>query len=524
MAEFDLAAFERAFRALPSSFKGPGGVAGVVKDGQVIMREAWGYADLATRRPMTTGTLMPICSISKQFTCAVLLDVIGDPARLDGKVRDHLPNFQGKRPGITELCNNQSGLRDYWALTVLHGAAAEGVFGAEDAKTLFARMRTTHFDPGSHYSYSNGNFRILSDLIEDHAGRSLGELYAERIFDPAKMQTAAFTPDTGNFPESAVGYEGNDTVGYFPATNRIYWSGDAGISAALDDMLAWECFIDGTRDDADALYSRLSAPQHFADGTPSRYGFGLSHEMIGDVPISGHGGALRGFRCRRLYAPSERLSVVVMFNHQADAHAASLSLMETALGCGKPKTVPNGQLGNKGSGLLGHYIDPGTNLALRVSAAGNGAIEAQFAVSPETLTPDADGVARNASMTLIQDGDAIRMERPGENLRTTLTRISGVAENDITGRFHSAELDAWLDIASTGNATYGGFEGFLGKGAMQAMYPIGKDVWLLTCQRSMDAPAPGNWTVRIKRDATGKMDSLIVGCWLARNIEYRRIA
>ena len=69
-----------------------------------------------------------------------------------------------------------------------------------------------------------------------------------------------------------------------------------------------------------------------------------------------------------------------------------------------------------------------------------------------------------------------------------------------------------------------GFEGFLGKGAMHAMYPIGKDVWSLICQRAMDAPAPGNWTMRIRRDAAGKVDGLVAGCWLARNIEYRKVS
>src|SRR6476646_1834401 len=148
---------------LPLRFKGPGGAVAVVKDGIVVAREAWGYADLARHTTFTPATLFPICSITKQFTCATLLDQLGDPARLDQALGARLPRLQEKAPSILHLCHNQSGLRDYWALTVLSGAKPEGAFRPADARTLIGRTRTLHFPAGYNYSYSNGNFRLLSD-------------------------------------------------------------------------------------------------------------------------------------------------------------------------------------------------------------------------------------------------------------------------------------------------------------------------------------------------------------------------
>ena len=46
MSNIDLSALEAALAALPKRFPGPGGVAGVVKDGKVLAARAWGYADL----------------------------------------------------------------------------------------------------------------------------------------------------------------------------------------------------------------------------------------------------------------------------------------------------------------------------------------------------------------------------------------------------------------------------------------------------------------------------------------------
>lgn len=226
MRSFDQAAVERALDQLPLRFRGPGGVAAAVKDGRVVARRAWGFADLNRRLAMATSTRLPICSISKQFTCGVLLDQIPDPSRLDGQIARFLPRFEDRLPTVKQLCDNPSGLRDYWALTVLQGALPEGEFRREDALPLLARMKTGHFPAGSAYSYCNCNFRIVAELIETATGRALSELYDDCIFAPAGMTTAALMPDTRVPADGVVGYEGNESIGYIPAKNAIYWFGE----------------------------------------------------------------------------------------------------------------------------------------------------------------------------------------------------------------------------------------------------------------------------------------------------------
>ena len=221
MTGLDEAALERALDLLAVRFKGPGGVAGVVKDGRVIARRSWGFADVNRRLPMTQTTRLPICSITKQFTCGILLDQIADPALLDGRVADFLPNFRDTLPTVKQMCDNQSGLRDYWALTVLQGAFPEQEFRRADDLPLLARMKTGHFSPGTAYSYCNNNFRIIADLLAAATGRPLSDLYAERIFGPAGMKTTVLLPDTRAPADGVAGYEGNDDIGFTPAANGI---------------------------------------------------------------------------------------------------------------------------------------------------------------------------------------------------------------------------------------------------------------------------------------------------------------
>ena len=519
MPSFDQAALESVALALSNVVRGPGGAVGAVRDGKVILRHVWGFADPVRHIPVTTATRFPICSISKQFTCGTLLTLGRDLDSYEAFLADYLPNMEVPRPSVRQLCNNQSGLRDYWALTGLHGANAGDVFRRSDARPLFARMRTTHFAPGSRYSYSNGNFRILSDLIEETAGRPLAELLRERIFDPAGMSTAELLPDTTYPADGTVGHEGNVDVGFFPALNRITWTGDAGISASIDDMLAWESFIDATRDDEQGLYRRLSAPQSFSDGNTAPYGFGLVHDRVGTTATTGHGGALRGFRAYRIYAPSERLSVVVLFNHEGDAHDTAHRLMQAALGVAAP--TPSGATADPA--WAGNYLDPETGLVWMIEPRADG-IAASFSTDADFVPLDSATSARSATVTLTQEGDKLAFSRWRENLSGKARRVTGTPRPDIAGHYHAAELDARFEIRMTGTALYGAFEGYLGTGEMTALYPVADDIWVLPSRRALDAPAPGNWTIRVERDSVGSVTGLRIGSWLARDIAYRWIA
>lgn len=511
---------EAEMDGLAARFPGPGGVAGVVSEGRVIARRAWGFANLDTALAMTAATRLPICSISKQFTCAAMLAACGAPEVLDARLAAHLPNFEGPLPKVRDLCNNQSGLRDYWALTVLHGAKAEQEFTREDAARVFARTRTGHFAPGTRYSYSNGNFRLLSNLVEEASGETLEALYARHIWQPAGMAGAVLTADTRHPEDGVTGYEGNDAAGYLPAENGIYWRGDAGISASLDDMLAYESWIDATRDDPESLYRRIAEPQAFRDGAPAAYGFGLQHSRLGDVAFTAHSGALRGFRAYRAVSTEARLSVVVLFNHHGDAYGAAQRILRAALGLPHPVPQPLRQR------WTGQWISAETGLLARLES-GYDAATLRFGTSPEALSETAEGSLASTATTIDREGDDIVMRRPSENHAERLTPVPpapAVADPQIAGRYRSAELAADIVVECRDGGTYLTAEGFLGTGRPEIVQPIGPDLWLVVTRRSMDAPAPGDWTLKAVRDEAGAIAGLTLGCWLARGIDYARCA
>ena len=438
---------DQALKQLPRAYPGPGGAVAVLRDGDVLVRHAWGWANAERRIPFTPRTLFRMCSITKQFTCALLLDAFADPTVLDADVRDRLPLLQQAAPGALHLCHNQSGLRDYWAIAMLLGSPVEAPFGDAEAAQVIAAIRSLQFVPGTRYSYVNQNFRLLSDILQQRTGRSFAELLRTRIFDRVGMASAMLAADTRAMPDGTQGYEGTQTAGFRVAENRVLWTGDAGLGASLDDMIAWERHIDATRDDAGSLYRRLSAPVHFTDGAAAAYGFGLVRASELGRAVTGHGGALRGWRSHRLYVPSERVSVVVMFNHLSDAHQAAVDLLAAAFDA--PAATPAAVV--PAPAWCGAWREPETGLAVRVEAAGDGRVRLRYGHNPEVLHLQQEGSALGSNGTSLRPGpDGLRMQRPAENQSTVLQPCSGLPTMDVAGHYRCAELGAELTVADAG--------------------------------------------------------------------------
>jgi len=111
---------------------GTGGVVAVVQNGKVLGKKAWGYADLDQRIPMTTKTVFPICSISKQMVCLAMQSLLQKPTpsmserkespaeQMEAELHKLLPHLKDAQGGadlkVADLYNMQSGIRDYWAM------------------------------------------------------------------------------------------------------------------------------------------------------------------------------------------------------------------------------------------------------------------------------------------------------------------------------------------------------------------------------------------------------------------------
>lgn len=526
---------------VPTRFRGPGGTVAVLKNGKLLGQQCWGYADLQRRIPMTADTMMPICSISKQMLCGLLTDLERNPtpamvAQGDAPSKQFADQLaQLLHPGLFKnpnweltmqhLCNNQSGLRDYWALTVCWGANPEDRFSiAEHGPQVLDRLRNFHFKPGTQYSYANTNFFIIARVIEKVTGEELGKLLQERIFTPAGMKTAKLCADTAEHPPPVVGYEGDEETGFIPAVNRIEWAGDAGIVASLEDMIAYEQFIDRSAMDPQSWYAINSQQQKFENGVHAAYGYGLARQYVDGVLTVRHGGALRGFRLSRCYAPVSRVSVVVLLNNdRMEPGVVSDYILKRVLGK-KHDGEPDDAI-EISPRWVKTWLDYETALAVYVSEPKPGEILFKYFSKPVTMRAISANSALGDGMTAsLQPNKTMRAQIAKDNwlidAKPAGKPMPAADSPELLGTYRCPYIESVVHLSGSGGALYAMFDGFLGEGPVHMLRPIGTDLWALACPRAMDHAPPGDWTVSVRRTDGGRVVGLTISGWLARILEY----
>lgn len=412
--------------------------------------------------------------------------------------------------------------------TTLYGARPDGRFSLlHDAPKSIELCKQFHFPPGTEYSYSNVNFYVLGRILENVAGQSLAQLLVERLFIPAGMRTASLNPNTNGLPLPIVGYEGDEKLGFFKALNRIEWAGDAGIAASLEDMIAYEKYVDRSTTDPQSLYHTAMQLTTFSDGKPAVYATGLHHRKVAERETVGHGAGLRGFRHYRDYVPAERLSVIVMMNHETDPTAATDYVLKEVLQWKEPEYPVH----EPSKDWIGDFLDAETQLYITVQEGKEpGTLSIRYARDAEVVRVTSGTRAECLTMTAEIDGDVLHITRIAENRILRATRIPKPNELDVytlksedyVGTYYCEEAESTFHCTGANGTLYASFTGFLGDGPKWLMRYIGGDVIAMGNPRGLDASPPGDWTMVFKRDGAGKVIGCNVGCWLSRNLEFVR--
>src|SRR5262245_5838358 len=75
-AEPDLAGLERGLEQLRLRWNVPGMAAGVALSNRIIWTKGFGYAELATKQPVTPDTVFHLASLTKPFAAVLLLQLV----------------------------------------------------------------------------------------------------------------------------------------------------------------------------------------------------------------------------------------------------------------------------------------------------------------------------------------------------------------------------------------------------------------------------------------------------------------
>src|ERR1043166_3083059 len=134
----------------------PGFGVAISRNGTLLYEQGYGMANLELGVPITSASVFPVASISKQFTAlSVLLLVERGKLSLDDEVKKFIPQWAYTEQPITirHLLNHTSGLRDAFTLIGIAAPREDGSSVNDQIASALARQRGLNFTPGTDFQY-----------------------------------------------------------------------------------------------------------------------------------------------------------------------------------------------------------------------------------------------------------------------------------------------------------------------------------------------------------------------------------
>ena len=297
----------------------PGASVVVIRDGEVIVRRAYGMADLERRVSATPETDYRLASVSKQFTAmAVMLLAKDGKLRYDQPVRDFLPELPAATRAVTvrHMLNHTSGLWDYEDLVP---ESRTTQLDDRDVVSLLGSKDSLYFSAGSEYRYSNSGYVLLGMIVARVSGMTLPQFLRARIFEPLGMQASvAHVEGSDTVARRAFGY--SPSGGTFVQTDQSVTSatlGDGGIYTNIDDLTSWDQALERNTLVDSATMRLATTPPQLPAGAATEYGFGWFIDRYRGERRWRHTGETSGFRNAILRFPERRLTIVILTNRSS---------------------------------------------------------------------------------------------------------------------------------------------------------------------------------------------------------------
>lgn len=305
----------------------------VVKDGEVVFTEAFGYADLETKREADTQTSYYIASTTKAYN-GLLATLLAEEGLIDLErpITNYKPfkDFERKSvfEGITinDLLSHQSGIDNPYLSFRL---AYTGEYSKEEVLKL-VEEETQQNETSKAFLYTNFGYYLLDLLLEAELGKSWRDLLEEEVFEPLGMtKTTAYAskttdlalPHGGVFPERVSAYDLRKTDATMHAAG--------GLMTTAEDAAKFLQFFLQKHEKTPVLqqtYAQQVEAAHENVNVFEGKGYGRGWR-IGEFEgqqVVYHFGGYTGYYAHLSFLPEENTGVAVFANHDLAMPLANL--------------------------------------------------------------------------------------------------------------------------------------------------------------------------------------------------------
>lgn len=506
---------------------GPGCSVAASLRGSPVVSRTYGLADLERRVPISPASVFDAGSVVKQFVAAATLLLVQDGRlSLTADIHTYLPELPdyGRPITIDHLMTHTSGIRDWTGLGPLTGRQV-------DALTLTLRQRALDFPPGEEWSYSNGGYVLLKEIVARVSGTSFGEFARTRLFEPLGMRSTTYEADLRRVVRHrALAYEkaGRDW------RLDVQLDNDRGGGGALlstpADLLAWNDAITG-KALGPFVTEKLQEPARLNNGRTLGYGRGLFLDVHRSGRVQWHSGGAGGYGTFVARFPEHGFAVATMCNagdaasggayarrlFELFAPGAASTTGRTGAGAQRPSAETGAAADVSGrAGLF--FSDTARRPPLRLTVE-QGRLRVAGGPALEAVAADRFRMGDPSLRVLSQDRFELHFASADEFVLTSMEGVptryrrakagspTAAVLQELAGRYANDETRAVLEV-SPGN---GGLRVRINDQPPLEFTPVHTDVF----QR-------GGMFLRVRRDARGRSEALEYANPAVRQVTFTR--
>ncbi|MFJ8529047.1 serine hydrolase [Bacillus sp. NPDC094106] len=309
----------------------PGAAVAIIKDGEVIVSEGFGYRNVEKKEAVTPQTHFAIGSATKAFG-TLSLSLLAQQKKFDWDtpVQSYIPNFSlsdifaSSQITGRDLASHRTGVSRHDALWYSSSLTRKDIVEKIKHLSLDAPFRTA-------FLYNNLMYATISYMVERITNQTWEQYVTEHILEPLHMQQTNFSvTDSQNTNDYALPYiEDNGEIKEIPFRN-IDTVGAAGcINSTIEDMAKWVLLHlnQGKSGDHELISSELlqqmytphnTIPDQPFLSTPesplNSYGLGWFISAYRGYKVIHHGGNIDGFTALVSFMPKENIGLVILTN------------------------------------------------------------------------------------------------------------------------------------------------------------------------------------------------------------------
>lgn len=294
---------------------------GIIRDNQVVLTKAYGYANRERQEKMTTSTIVNWGSNSKPIVAVLALQLVAQgQLDLDADVRQYVPQFPDKGATISsrQLLSHQSGLPHYLNGEVI-ASPGERTW-QEELDPLQAIKRFDRspliFQPGERMDYSSHAYVLLSAVVQQAGGEPIQKQLEKRILQPLGMKSFQLDVPFDGQKNWATGYMKLPNGWTWPTGDQSHaWKHGAGAyKSDVRDFARWAAALSSGELLDPQTQKQMWTNQTLRDGSRIQYGLGVIVEGEGMSLKVSHNGSQNETRTRMVLYPRQKHGMVVMSN------------------------------------------------------------------------------------------------------------------------------------------------------------------------------------------------------------------